>query len=90
MSDEQQRLTRIESKLDKLSETVVQLARMEERMVTLFKRMDSYDTRQGRLEEKVDDLEEVSQGRGHFIRVFERIFWIVVTAAIGTAFYVFK
>ena len=37
---EDQRLSRIENKLDKLSEAVVQLARMEERLVTLFNRMN--------------------------------------------------
>jgi len=31
---------RMEHKIDRLSEAVVQLARMEERMVTLFNRMD--------------------------------------------------
>ena len=42
---EEQRLDRIEQKLDKLADAVVSLARMEERMLTLFKRMDSHDTR---------------------------------------------
>ena len=44
MTDE--RLMRIEDKLDKLSNAVVTLARMEERMITLFKRMDHYDDEQ--------------------------------------------
>jgi hypothetical protein len=37
------RLSRIESKLDKLADAVVSLARMEERMLTLFKRIDQYE-----------------------------------------------
>ena len=45
MSDDQ-RLERIEKKLDTLSDAVVSLARMEERMITLFKRMDNYDENQ--------------------------------------------
>ena len=40
--DENQRLSRIEGKLDKLSDAVIALARMEERMVTLFNRMGKY------------------------------------------------
>ena len=40
------RLTRIEDKLDKLSNAVVTLARMEERMITVFKRMDHIDDQQ--------------------------------------------
>lgn len=41
MDDQTTRLNRIEEKLDKVSEAIVSLARMEERMITLFKRMDS-------------------------------------------------
>ena len=37
------RLDRIESKLDRLSEVVIQLARIEERMDTVFRRMNNYE-----------------------------------------------
>ena len=43
---EEQRLARIEQKLDKLSEAVISLARVEERIIILFNRMDTYDARQ--------------------------------------------
>ena len=35
------RLDRIETKVDKLSDAMVEMVRMEERMVTAFKRMDN-------------------------------------------------
>ena len=38
MSEE--RLSRVENKLDKLSEAVVEMARMEERLLTIFKRLE--------------------------------------------------
>ena len=41
MSDE--RLSRMEDKLDKLSEAVVEMARMEERLLTVFKRLEHMD-----------------------------------------------
>ena len=56
MAEGENRLHRIELKLDKLAEAVVQLARMEERLVTLFNRMDSWETRQLKIESRVDDL----------------------------------
>ena len=37
MSDE--RLSRMENKLDKLSEAVVEMARVEERLLIIFKRL---------------------------------------------------
>lgn len=54
---EESRLKRIEDKLDKLSEGMSALIRLDERMVTLFKRMDSYDQRAERLSERVAVLE---------------------------------
>jgi len=81
MSDEK-RLERIESKLDEMSEAIVSLARMEERMVTLFKRMDSYDDAQDKLSDRVSKIEKVSGADGVTLRFLERIFWIVATAGI--------
>ena len=40
-----QRLERIEEKLDKLSDTVSDLARIEERMLSVFKRLDRHEKR---------------------------------------------
>lgn len=81
MADEK-RLERIEQKLDDMSKAIVSLARMEERMVTLFKRMDIYDDAQDKLAERVAKIEKVSGADGVTLRFLERIFWIVATAGI--------
>ncbi len=87
---EDQRLSRIENKLDKLSEAVVQLARMEERLVTLFNRMNKYEERQDELEDKVDDIAGHVSTNGQTLRFAERVFWIIVTGAVSTAFWIFR
>mgnify|MGYP002639930186 FL=1 len=86
MSDEQ-RLERIETKLDQMSEAIVSLARMEERMITLFNRMDAYDKRQNSMEERVSIVESTSGTNGQMLRFAERLFWIV---AAGVAAMYFK
>ena len=75
---EEQRLARIEQKLDKLSEAVVSLARMEERIITLFNRMDTYDARQLNMEDRVADIEKVTISRGAVFRLLDKLIWIVV------------
>ena len=62
-----QRLSRMEDKLDKLSEAVVYMARMEERMVSVFKRMDSMNDAYKRFDERMDKREELSIKRGQTI-----------------------
>ena len=80
------RLTRIEDKLDALSNAVITLARMEERMITVFKRMDNIDDQQKVLWDRIVKLDQITNSRGHKLQFFERIWWIVFTASIGAGF----
>lgn len=77
------RLERIESKLDTLSDAVVSLARMEERMITLFKRMDKYDDGQTKLTDRVSAVEKVTVQRGVVYQIFDKAFWLVVGAGLA-------
>ena len=81
------RLSRIEDKLDKLAEAVVSLARMEERMVTIFNRMGKNEERQDGLERRIDEVEDSIISNGVTLRVAERVFWVVLSAAISTGFW---
>jgi hypothetical protein len=76
------RLTRIEDKLDKMSEAITLLARMEERMVTLFKRMDKYDENQTKLADRVGAVEKVTLQRGVVYHLLDKGFWLVVGAGL--------
>ncbi len=80
------RLKRIEDKLDTLSEAIVQMARMEERMISLFKRLDRADETFNKLDQRMDQLEQTSIKRGQTIAFAERLFWIVMTGAVGLIF----
>ena len=55
MSD--QRLSRMEDKLDKLSEAIISMARMEERLVSVDKRMDKVDDVFKKFDDRMDDIE---------------------------------
>lgn len=65
-------LDRLESKVDRMSDAIVSLARMEERMVTLFNRMDRYDAEQKDTLNRVAELERITIGRGQFFRWADR------------------
>lgn len=84
--NDSQRLDRIEQKLDKMADAIVSLARMEERMVTLFKRMDNYEGNQTKIQERVNKLEKTSATRGTVLSGVERLFWIVVTVGLTVFF----
>ncbi len=79
------RLTRIEQKLDKLSDAVVSLARMEERMVTLFNRMDNYDTNQQKVIDRLTDVEKRLATKTNTVRIGEKIVWVVIGGVVSLA-----
>lgn len=83
------RLERIEKKLDHLSEAVVSLARMEERMITLFNRMDRYELAQDKIDEKLAAVEKTSVSRGAIFRVVDKATWIVVGITVALIIEIF-
>jgi len=85
MSDDA-RLERIEKKLDTVGDAIVALARMEERMITLFKRMDGLDADQSSQSRRLTLVESRVGSNGQALRFAERVFWIVVTAGVALAF----
>ena len=58
MDDQDLRLNRIEEKLDKVGEAIISMARMEEKMITLFNRMDTYDKKQSEVEKRLGGVEQ--------------------------------
>ena len=79
MDDQTTRLNRIEEKLDKVGEAVISLARMEEKMITLFNRMDAYDTKQNKIDERLKDV-ELKVASGAWI---ERVIFLVMGAVVS-------
>jgi len=79
---EDKRLDRIEGKLDKLADAMENLARIDERMMHLFKRMDKYDNQQEVLAERVTVIESTNVKQGSKVDWVERIIWIAVVAVV--------
>tara|TARA_R110000772_G_scaffold7843_2_gene26334 strand:+ start:1439 stop:1708 length:270 start_codon:yes stop_codon:yes gene_type:complete len=80
------RLARIEAKLDQMSEAIVALARVEERMITLFNRLDAIDKDRESQGKRLVAVEEKTGNNGQSLRFAERVFWIVVAAGVTFAF----
>jgi|TARA_A100001015_G_C14800994_1_gene636946 uncharacterized coiled-coil protein SlyX len=81
------RLERIEEKLDKLSDTVADLARIEERMLSVFKRLDRHEKR---LDDQEDDIKEINNDvilNSKSVKGAERLMWVAISA--GASFLVY-
>lgn len=84
------RLARIEGKLDKMGEAIISLARMEERMITLFKRMDTYDQQQDAIGSRVTNIEVAQANANGSNKWIDRVIWAVLTGAIALALFAGK
>ena len=51
------RLSRMEEKLDKLSEAVISMARIEDRMISVFKRLERVDEGSNKADKRMGELE---------------------------------
>jgi hypothetical protein len=87
---EDPRLGRIEEKLDKLADAVVGLARMEERMLTIFKRIEKYEEKQDDLEERLTNIELDEAGKNSIYRILDKSVWLVVGVAVAFFFDILK
>ena len=82
--DDQSWRNRVDKKLDEINEAIVTLARIDERIVTLFKRMDRYETTQEEHGDRIAELQKSSESRIAVFSRAERFLWIVITVAVGS------
>ena len=88
--DHERRLERVEIKIDRLSEALVSMARIEERVTTVLKQTDRFMDRLDRMDERLEIVELQSNLNKKSVTSTERVIWILVTAGISTAFYMLR
>lgn len=78
------RFDRIESKIDKLSDAMISLARTEEKIMAMESEKNHLVERINRHSEKLDDLNDKVNDNARTVNNINKLFWIVVVAAIGS------
>ena len=87
MMVEDNRLDRIEQKLDKLTEAVSQIARVEEQLLSLFKRMDRHEKRLDDQEDELQQLNNTVLTNTQSVKAGERLVWLILaTVASGLGY----
>ena len=61
------------------------MARMEERLLTIFKRLEHMDAAFKKYDDRVDEIEKQALIRGQKIAFAERLFWMFATGDVGLA-----
>ena len=84
------RLEKLESKIDKLADAVIAIARIEERVTTILKQNDRFIARMDRLENRVEIVEQKAIVNSKGVSMFERAFWVVFAGIISIIVYTFR
>lgn len=84
MADTQNnRLDRIEEKIDKLSDAMISLARAEEKLIQIEKTNHASYERMNRFSEKLDQLESVVTKNNQTVTIINKLFWAVIVTIVG-------
>ena len=80
---QQNRLNRIEEKIDKMSEAIIQMARFEEKLDNYEKYRDESWERMNRFSEKLDRIEKKVDDNAHTVGLINKLFWVAIVAFSG-------
>ena len=80
------RLNRIEQKIDKLSETMIALARAEEKLITLEAEKERIHERVDILVVKLEKIDGAVQENIITIKAITKFFWLVASVALAALF----
>ena len=78
------RLDRIETKLDQLTEAMVAMARAEEKIASLQVDQNNLFERMNRHSEKLDQIQKTVDDNHRTICTINRVFWVTLLAVLGS------
>tara|TARA_Y100000004_G_C8733797_1_gene335380 strand:- start:103 stop:399 length:297 start_codon:yes stop_codon:yes gene_type:complete len=77
------RLDKIEDKIDKLTDTMVSMARAEEKITALRTDQNKMYERINRLSGKLDDIQFKVDENARTVNLINKLFWVAIVASAG-------
>ena len=84
---DESRFDRLEQKIDKLTDAVTKIVRVEEQLISNNKRVDRLEMRMDKVEGDMHALANKLRSSEGVSKFAERLFWIVITAGVGFMFW---
>jgi Flp pilus assembly protein TadB len=86
---EESRLERIEDKIDKLSDAMIDLARAEEKLINIEKNSQQQFERMNRFSARMDEIEDDLAEQGKTVKLMQFIASIATTVVVGALLKIF-
>jgi hypothetical protein len=79
------RFDRLEAKIDRLTDAVAQIARVEEKILAANKRQDRFEFRLDGIENEVEELTRVTTKNTGVAAFADKLFWVFTGAGVSVA-----
>jgi hypothetical protein len=84
------RLNRIEQKLDKLVDIVESIARVEEKIASTDNKTARLEQRMDKMEVDVNEVGKIARQNSGIAKFADKFFWLLVGGVIGLGFWMLK
>lgn len=84
---DEQRFDRLEQKIDKLTDAVTKIVRVEEQMASNNRRLDAIEDRMNKHSADINNIAELARNNERTAKVADKLFWLIVAGMVSTAFY---
>jgi hypothetical protein len=85
--DHDQRFDRLEQKIDKLTDAVTKIVRVEEQMISSNRRLDNVEQRVEKAEVDIDGLAKIVRDNAGVAKFADRLFWLILASGVSFMFY---
>lgn len=89
MSDDA-RFDRLEAKIDKLTDAVTQIARVEEKILASNQRLDRVEARLSGLEEDIDEVATIARKNSGVVAFADKLFWLAMGIVASVASFMLR
>lgn len=83
-SEDEQRLNRIETKVDKMAEAMVDLVRAEEKLIQLHESTHILFQKISNMDDRVRSMEKSFSDTNTTVAILSKAFWIIISGIITT------
>lgn len=87
---DESRFDRLEQKIDKLTDAVTKIVRVEEQIASNNRRMDAVEERLNRHSKDLDSIAELARKNEGVARVADKVFWLILAGFVSYMFYTLR
>jgi hypothetical protein len=84
------RFDRLEQKIDKLTDAVTKIVRVEEQIISNNKRLDKVEDRVEKMYKDVDNIGSIARANGTVAKFADKLFWLVIAGGISAVFLLWR